>query len=61
MWDRFFTPTIAQCYDYLHGMILDHDEVARIEAAAQDQSECELWFALRNGQLTSSRFGEILN
>ena len=42
-------------------MILNHDKVARIEAATQDQSECELWFALRNGRLTSSRFGEILN
>ena len=42
-------------------MTLDKDEVARIEAATQDQSECELWFALCNGRLTSSRCGEILN
>ena len=61
MRDKFFTPTIAQCYDYLHGMILDHDEVARIETATKDQSECELWFALCNSRLTSSRFGKILN
>ena len=59
--DKFFTPTVAQCYDYLHGMTLDNGEVAQIEATTQDQTECGLWFALRNGRLTSSRFGEILN
>ena len=39
MRDKFFTPTIAQCYDYPYGMILNHDKVAQIEAATQDQSE----------------------
>lgn len=33
VWDKFFTPTVAQCYEYLHGMILDHDKVAQIEKA----------------------------
>ena len=36
------------------------DFVENIEAATCEQSECELWFALRNGRITSSRFGEIL-
>ena len=41
-------------------MKLDYNKVARIEAATRDQSECELWFVLCNGRLTSSKFGEIL-
>ena len=38
--DKFCTPTVAQCYDYLHGMTLNNGEVAQIEAATQDQTEC---------------------
>ena len=59
--DNFFTPTLAQCYVHLSHMKLSPDEVARIEAATRDQSECELWFALRNGRITSSKFGENFN
>ena len=42
-------------------MKLDFDNVAGIEAATRDQGDRELWHTLRNGRLTSSRFGEIRN
>ena len=58
---EFFNPTLAQCYDYLSHMKLLQDEVAVIEEATQGQSDNELWFAIRNGRLTSSKFGEILH
>ena len=32
-----------------------------IEAATHGQAENDLWFALRNGRLTSSMFGEIMH
>ena len=41
-------------------MKLSHSKVTAIEAATRAQSESELWMALRNGRLTSSRFGKIL-
>ena len=59
--DKFFTPTTADCYGYLGQMKLPVDVVENIEAATCQQSECELWFALWNGRITSSRFGEILH
>ena len=59
--DKFFTPTTADCYGYLGQMKLPVDVVENIEAATRQQSECELWFALWNGRITSSRFGEILH
>lgn len=61
MQENFFNPTLAQCYDYLSHMKLLQDEVAMIEEATQGQSDNELWFAIRNGRLTSSKFGEILH
>ena len=42
-------------------MKLDTDDTEKIEEATRDQSDSELWHALRNGRLTSSRFGEIRN
>ena len=42
VWDKIFTPTVVQCYDYLYGMTLGNGEVAQIEAATQDQTECGL-------------------
>jgi len=42
-------------------MKLSPNEVVRIEEATRDQSENELWFALRNRKITSSKFGEILH
>ena len=42
-------------------MKLPLDVVQKIEAATRGQSASELWYALRNGRLTSSRFGEILH
>ena len=42
-------------------MKLPLDEVAMIEEATRGQSENELWFAIRNGRLTSSKFGEIFH
>ena len=59
--ENFFNPTLARCYDYLSHMKLLLDEVTMIEEATQGQSENELWFAIRNGRLTSSKFGEILH
>ena len=41
-------------------MKITQDIVDTIEIATREQSECELWHALRNGRLTSSKFGEIL-
>ena len=52
MWDKIFTPTVVQCYDYLYDMTVDNGKVAQIEAATQNQTECGLKFALRNGRLT---------
>ena len=59
--DKFFTPTMSQCYHYLSHMKLSFDEVSRIEMATCGQSDNDLWCALRNGRVTSSRFGEILH
>ena len=35
--------------------------VQKIKAAMRGQSTSELWYAMRNGRLTSSKFGEILH
>ena len=59
--EKLFVPTTPQCYEYLDKMKLDIDDIGRIEAATRDQNDSELWHALRNGRLTSSRFGEIRN
>ena len=59
--ENFYNPKLAQYYDYLHHMKLRLDEVAMIEEATWGQSENELWFAIRNGRLTISKFGEILH
>jgi len=59
--ERFFNPTLSQAYNYLSDMKLEPDEVAKIEEATRGQSDNNLWFALRNGRLTSSRFGEIFH
>lgn len=59
--ENFFNPTLAQCFDYLSHMKLLQDEVSMIEEATRGQSDNELWFAIRNGRLTSSKFGEILH
>ena len=57
---KYFIPTLADCCKYLDSMKLPLDVVQKIEAATHEQSASELWYALRNGRLTSSRFGEIL-
>ena len=57
--ENYYNPTLAQSYDYLSHMKLPLDEVTMIEKATRGQSENELWFAIRNGRLTSSRFVEI--
>ena len=41
-------------------MKITQDIVDTIEIATREQSECELWHALRNGRLTSIKFWEIL-
>lgn len=61
MQSKYFTPTVADCYKYLDTMKLPIDIVQKIEAATNGQSTSQLWYAMRNGRLTSSRFGEILH
>ena len=56
-----FIPTLADYCKYLDSMKLPLDVVQKIEAATCRQSASELWYALCNGRLTSSRFGEILH
>ena len=58
---KYFIPTLADCCKYLDAMKLPLDVVQKIEAATRGQSASELWYAMRNGRLTSSRFGEILH
>ena len=60
-YEKFFTPTEEQCTEYAGNQTLSYDEVEAIEAATLGQAENNLWFALRNGRLTSSRFGEIMH
>ena len=58
---KYFIPTLADCCKYLDSMKLPLDVVQKIEAATCGQSASELWYALRNGRLTSFRSGEILH
>jgi hypothetical protein len=53
--------TSYQCYGYMKSMTLSQEEVDQIEKATREQADSKLWHALRNGRLTSSRFGEILH
>ena len=53
-------PILIVCQQFLQSMKLSSREVAAIEAATREQSGSALWQAIRNGRLTSSRFGEIL-
>ena len=53
-------PTPVMCQQFLECMKLTDDQVSAIDATTCGQSDSELWQALRNGRLTSSRFGEIL-
>ena len=52
--------TLIVCQQFLQSMKFSSTEVAAIEAATREQSGSALWQAIRNGRLTSSRFGEIL-
>ena len=61
MQENIFVPEVAQCYDYLRDMTISSDETAKIEEATRGQGENDLWVVLRNGRITSSRFGEILH
>ena len=45
----------------MKSMTLSQEEVDQIEKATREQTDSKLWHALRNGRLTSSRFGEILH
>ena len=56
-----FSPSTDDCHKYLDSTRLPMSTVEDIEIATRDQSDCELWYALRNGRVTSSRFGEILH
>ena len=59
--EKFFTPTEEQCAEYFSNLTLTYDEVEAIEAATRGQAGNDLWLALHNGRLTSSRFGEIMH
>ena len=59
--EKFFTPTEGQCTEYFSNLTLSYDEVEAIEVATRGQADNDLWFALCNGRLTSSRFGEIIH
>ena len=61
MQPKYFTPTVTDCYKYLDHMKLPLNVVQKIEAVTRGQSTSELWYAMRNGRLTSSKFGEILH
>lgn len=56
---KFFPPTEDQCFEYLSNLEL-YVEVQAIEAATCGQTD-DLWLALHNGKLTSSRFGKIMH
>ena len=53
----FFLPR----FEYLSNLELSYVEVQTIEAATRGQTDNDLWLALHNGRLTSSRFGEIIH
>lgn len=59
--DKFYVPTTAQCIDYMNTMKLSLTEVNDIEFATRGQTDNQLWLALHNGQIISSRFEEILH
>ena len=59
--EKFFTPTEGQCTEYFSNLTLSYDEVEAIEVATRGQADNDSWFALCNGRLTSSRFGEIIH
>ena len=59
--DKFFIPSVVDCHGFLKEMKITQDIVNTIEIATRELSECELWHALRNSRLTSSKFGKILH
>jgi len=59
--DKFHKPTSAECFDYMNSMSLSPDEVQCIEKATRGQADNNLWLALHNGRITSSRFAEIFH
>ena len=58
--DKFFIPSVVDCHGALREMKITQEIVDTIEIATHEQSESELWHALHNGRLTSSKFGKIL-
>ena len=58
---KYFPLTVTDCYKYLDHMKLPLSVVQKIEAATLVQSTSELWYAMWNGRLTSSKFGEFLH
>ena len=59
--DMFYKPTAVQCFEYMRSRTLLQGDVAAVEEATRGQTDSALWYALHNGRLTSSRFGEILH
>ena len=59
--EKFSPSTEEQCLEYLSNLKLSYAEVQAIEAATRGQTDNDLWLALHNGRLTSSRFGEIIH
>jgi len=58
--EKFFSPTDEKCYEYFSNLKFSYVEVEAIEAGTCGQIDNDLWFALHNGRLISSRFGEII-
>ena len=40
-------------------MTLSNNEATRIKEAMREQRKSDLWLAMRNARITSSRFGEL--
>ena len=58
---KFAEPTEVDCRNLVAEMQLSGDLRSAVEEQTRRQGGCELWHDLRNGRLTSSRFGEILH
>lgn len=56
----FPEPTEAEVEAFLRSLHVTEEERQKIEAATRDQAKSSLWYQLRKGRLTSSRFGDVL-
>ena len=52
-------PTEDQVQQFIDSMVLPQAVVIDIEETTRSQADSDLWLALHNGRITSSRFGEV--